>query len=604
MTAIQRSTRLVALPVRAVANKCPVLHNNEQQAVRAASANTNWWPNRLNLSLLAQHSEKVQPYGAAFNYAAEFKTLDLSAVKRDLAHLMTDSQPWWPADFGHYGPFFIRMAWHSAGTYRVADGRGGAGNGSQRFAPLNSWPDNANLDKARRLLWPIKAKYGRKVSWADLMILAGNVALESMGFKKYGFAGGRADVWEPEADIYWGPENTWLGDARHSDGRRLASPLGAVQMGLIYVNPEGPNGNPDPAAAANDVRETFARMAMNDEETVALIAGGHTFGKCHGAAEPSKHCGPEPEGASIEAQGLGWHSSFEGGTITSGLEGSWTREPIKWSVRNYFDTLFGYEWELTKSAAGAQQWTAKNGAGKNTVPDARDANKKHAPFMLTTDLSLRVDRAYEQIARRFMRNPAEFEEAFAKAWFKLTHRDMGPVARYLGAEVPRTQLLWQDPLPAVSHALVDDADVAALKAKVLRAGVPLNVLVTDNIHNSNDHKLLPFRKLCRFRAIVIQATHVTRNGTATTANNVRLEPSNICATLVVERATSCVNTTTSSFGSLITDMTSTTNAGEGGCHCNTRRPITTLVAFSGHCNKSTRVNSNPAATALTISNQT
>jgi catalase-peroxidase len=418
--------------------------------------------------------------GKDFNYAEEFKSLDLAAVKKDLQALMTDSQDWWPADFGHYGPLFIRMAWHSAGTYRIGDGRGGAGTGQQRFAPLNSWPDNANLDKARRLLWPIKKKYGRKISWADLMILAGNVALESMGFKTFGFAGGREDVWEPEEDVYWGPENKWLEDRRYSGDRELENPLAAVQMGLIYVNPEGPNGNPDPLAAARDIRETFARMAMNDEETVALIAGGHTFGKTHGAG-PATHVGPEPEAAPIEEQGLGWKSSFGTGkgadTITSGLEVTWTTTPTKWS-NNYLWNLFGYEWELTKSPAGAHQWKPKHGMGEGTVPDAHDPSKRHAPAMLTTDLALRYDPEYEKIARRFLENPDQFADAFARAWFKLTHRDMGPRARYLGPEVPAEELIWQDPIPAVNHVLIDEADIAALKSRILESGLPISQLVS------------------------------------------------------------------------------------------------------------------------------
>ncbi len=419
--------------------------------------------------------------GKDFNYAEEFKSLDLNAVVKDLHALMTDSQDWWPADYGHYGPLFIRMAWHSAGTYRIGDGRGGAGSGSQRFAPLNSWPDNASLDKARRLLWPIKQKYGRKISWADLMILAGNVALDSMGFKTFGFGGGREDVWEPEEDIFWGPEGKWLGDERYRAERNLDSPLAAVQMGLIYVNPEGPNGKPDPVAAAVDIRETFARMAMNDEETVALIAGGHTFGKTHGAADPGKYVGPEPEGAPIEEQGLGWKNTYGGGhgaqAITSGLEGAWTTTPTKWS-NDYLENLFGYEWELTKSPAGAFQWTPKNGAGAGTVPDAHDPSKRHAPFMLTTDLSLRMDPIYEPIARRFRDNPRELADAFAKAWYKLTHRDMGPVSRYLGPLVPKETLIWQDPVPAVDHELIGEQDIAALKAKILASGLSISELVS------------------------------------------------------------------------------------------------------------------------------
>ena len=457
-------------------SKCPVAHG-----ARRAHANTDWWPNQLDLSVLHQHDSKSNPMGKEFNYAEEFKSLDLQAVVKDLNALMTTTQEWWPADYGHYGPFFIRMAWHSAGTYRIGDGRGGAGNGTQRFAPLNSWPDNANLDKARRLLWPVKQKYGRKISWADLMILAGNVALESMGFKTFGFAGGREDVWEPETDIYWGPEGKWLADERYSGERDLDNPLGAVQMGLIYVNPEGPNGKPDPFAAARDIRETFARMAMNDEETVALIAGGHTFGKTHGAAVPAQYVGPEPEGASIEEQGLGWSNRFGTGkgdnTITSGLEGAWTTTPTKWS-NNFLENLYKFEWELTKSPAGANQWTPKNGAGAGTVPDAHDPKKKHAPFMLTTDLALRMDPIYGPISKRFYEHPQELADAFAKAWFKLTHRDMGPLSRYLGPLVPKEPQLWQDPLPAVDHTLVDDKDVAALKAKILASGLSISELVS------------------------------------------------------------------------------------------------------------------------------
>jgi len=457
--------------------KCPVAHG----AGRQPYTNTNWWPNQLNVNILHQHSPKSDPMGKEFNYAEEFKSLDLNAVVKDLHALMTDSQEWWPADFGHYGPLFIRMAWHSAGTYRIGDGRGGAGSGEQRFAPLNSWPDNVNLDKARRLLWPIKQKYGRKISWADLMILAGNVALESMGFKTFGFGGGREDVWEPSDDIYWGPEGKWLADERYSGDRDLANPLAAVQMGLIYVNPEGPNGNPDPLAAARDIRETFARMAMNDEETVALIAGGHTFGKTHGAGDPSKYVGPEPEGAAIEQQGLGWKNTMGSGnggnTIGSGLEVTWTTTPTKWS-NNFFHNLFSYEWELTKSPAGANQWVAKNGAGAGTVPDAHDKSKRHAPTMLTTDLSLRFDPAYEKISRRFYEHPEELADAFAKAWFKLTHRDMGPIARYLGPLVPKEPQIWQDPVPAVDHALIDDKDMTALKAKILASGLSISQLVT------------------------------------------------------------------------------------------------------------------------------
>ncbi|HKT24108.1 MAG TPA: catalase/peroxidase HPI [Terriglobales bacterium] len=456
--------------------KCPVAHGT-----RRAHTNADWWPNQLSLKSLHQNSPLSDPMGREFNYTEEFKSLDLQAVITDLQALMTTSQNWWPADYGHYGPFFIRMAWHSAGTYRIGDGRGGAGSGTQRFAPLNSWPDNANLDKARRLLWPIKQKYGRKISWADLMILAGNVALESMGFKTFGFGGGRPDVWEPEEDIYWGPEGKWLADERYSGDRELEGHLGAVQMGLIYVNPEGPNGKPDPFRAARDIRETFARMAMNDEETVALIAGGHTFGKTHGAAPPPQYVGPEPEGADVEQQGLGWNNKFGTGkgshTITSGLEGAWTQTPTKWS-NNYLQNLFGFEWELTKSPAGAHQWTPKNGAGAATVPDAHDPSKRHAPFMLTTDLALRVDPIYGPIAKRFLDHPDQFADAFAKAWFKLTHRDMGPISRYLGPLVPREPQLWQDPVPKVDHKLIDDKDAAALKAKILASGLSISELVT------------------------------------------------------------------------------------------------------------------------------
>ena len=457
------------------AGKCPVAH------APAARANRDWWPNQLNLQVLHQHSALSNPMGEAFNYAEAFKKLDIEALRKDLTALMTDSQEWWPADFGHYGPLFIRMAWHSAGTYRVGDGRGGAGAGQQRFAPLNSWPDNVNLDKARRLLWPIKQKYGNKISWADLMILTGNVALESMGFKTFGFGGGRADVWEPEEDIYWGAEGKWLADERYSGDRDLENPLAAVQMGLIYVNPEGPNGKPDPIAAARDIRETFARMAMNDEETVALIAGGHTFGKTHGAADPSKYVGPEPEAASIEEQGLGWKNTYGSGkggdTIGSGLEVVWTTTPTKWS-NNFLWNLFGYEWELTKSPAGAHQWKPKHGMGANTVPDAHDPSKRHTPTMLTTDLSLRFDPAYEKISRRFLENPDQFADAFARAWFKLTHRDMGPVARYLGPLVPKEVLPWQDPIPAVDHPLIGEQDIAALKAKILASGLSVSQLVS------------------------------------------------------------------------------------------------------------------------------
>jgi catalase-peroxidase len=456
--------------------KCPFGHGAQK-----SHANVDWWPNQINLKVLHQHSPLSDPMGKEFNYAAEFKTLDLNAVIKDLHALMTDSQEWWPADFGHYGPLFIRMAWHSAGTYRIGDGRGGAGSGQQRFAPLNSWPDNVNLDKARRLLWPIKQKYGRKISWADLMVLAGNVALESMGFKTFGFGGGRPDTWEPEEEIYWGPEGTWLADERYSGDRDLQNPLGAVQMGLIYVNPEGPNGKPDPIAAARDIRETFARMAMNDEETVALIAGGHTFGKTHGAAVPAQYVGAEPEGAAIEEQGLGWKNKFGkghgGDTIGSGLEVTWTTTPTKWS-NNFFTNLFTYEWELTKSPAGAHQWTPKNGAGKGTVPDAHNPSKSHAPSMLTTDLALRFDPAYEKVSRRFYEHPDEFADAFARAWFKLTHRDMGPIARYLGPLVPKETLVWQDPVPAVDHKLIGEKDIAALKAKILASGLSISQLVT------------------------------------------------------------------------------------------------------------------------------
>ena len=460
--------------------KCPVPHSSHGHTAGGGTTNRDWWPNQLNLDILHQHSSKSSPMEKGFNYAKEFKSLDLKAVKKDLRALMTKSQDWWPADFGHYGPLFIRMAWHSAGTYRIGDGRGGAGSGSQRFAPLNSWPDNANLDKARRLLWPIKQKYGRKISWADLMILAGNVALESMGFKTFGFGGGREDTWEPQKDIYWGSENKWLGDKRYAGERDLENPLAAVQMGLIYVNPEGPNGNPDPIAAAKDIRETFARMAMNDEETVALIAGGHTFGKTHGAGD-AKHVGPEPEAAGIEEQGLGWKSSFGSGkgrdTITSGLEVTWTTTPTKWSD-NFFRNLFDHEWELTKSPAGAQQWKPKGGAGAGTVPDAHDPSMRHTPSMLTTDLSLRFDPVYEKISRRFMEHPDQFADAFARAWFKLTHRDMGPRARYLGPEVPAEALIWQDPIPAVKHKLIDAKDIAALKRKILASGLSVSELVS------------------------------------------------------------------------------------------------------------------------------
>jgi catalase-peroxidase len=460
----------------ATESKCPVAHG-----ARKSYTSVDWWPNQLNLKILHQHSPLSDPMDKGFNYAEEFKSLDLNAVIKDLHALMTDSQDWWPADFGHYGPLFIRMAWHSAGTYRIGDGRGGAGSGQQRFAPLNSWPDNVNLDKARRLLWPIKQKYGRKISWADLMILAGNVALESMGFKTFGFGGGREDVWEPEEDIFWGPEGTWLADKRYSGDRDLQNPLAAVQMGLIYVNPEGPNGKPDPVAAARDIRETFARMAMNDEETVALIAGGHTFGKTHGAGIPAQYVGAEPEGADIEDQGFGWKNKFGkgfgGDTIGSGLEVTWTTTPTKWS-NNFFTNLFSYEWELTKSPAGAHQWTPKNGAGNGTVPDAHDPSKRHAPSMLTTDLALRFDPAYEKISRRFYEHPDQFADAFARAWFKLTHRDMGPISRYLGPLVPKELQLWQDPVPAVDHNLIGEQDIAALKAKILESGLSISQLVT------------------------------------------------------------------------------------------------------------------------------
>ena len=455
-------------------SKCPFLHG---QVSGTGPTNADWWPNQLNLKILHQRSEKSDPMGGDFDYAKEFQSLDYDALKKDLAALMTDSQDWWPADFGHYGPLFIRMTWHSAGTYRTGDGRGGGGNGTQRFAPLNSWPDNTNLDKARRLLWPIKQKYGRKISWADLMILAGNVGLETMGFKTFGFAAGRADVWEPEEDIYWGVERTWLDDKRYSGDRNLENPLAAVQMGLIYVNPEGPNGNPDPLAAARDIRETFARMAMNDEETVALIAGGHTFGKCHGAGD-AKHVGPEPEAAPLQEQGLGWISTYKSGkgadTITSGLEVTWTQTPTQWS-NLYFENLFKYEWELTKSPAGAHQWVAKD--AEASIPDAADPSKRHLPTMLTTDLSLRFDPAYEKISRRFLENPDQFADAFARAWFKLTHRDMGPRSRYHGPEVPAEELIWQDPIPAVHHPLIEDSDIAALKSKVLASGLSVQELV-------------------------------------------------------------------------------------------------------------------------------
>jgi len=462
-------------------SECPVTGGAHRHTAAGAATNADWWPNQLNLKMLHQHSPLSNPMDKEFNYAEEFKSLDLDAVIKDLHALMTTSQDWWPADYGHYGPFMIRMAWHSAGTYRIADGRGGAGSGNQRFAPLNSWPDNVNLDKARRLLWPIKQKYGRKISWGDLMILAGNVALESMGFKTFGFGGGRVDVWEPEEDIYWGPEGEWLADKRYKGDRELENPLGAVQMGLIYVNPEGPNGKPDPIAAARDIRETFGRMAMNDYETVALIAGGHTFGKAHGAADPKKYVGPEPEGAPIEEQGLGWKNTYGTGsgddTIGSGLEGAWSNKPVEWS-NSYLENLFGYEWELGKSPAGAYQWFPKNGTAVATVPDAQDPSKRHPPIMFTTDLSLRMDPIYAPIAKRFLEHPKEFADAFAKAWFKLTHRDMGPLSRYLGPLVPKEHQLWQDPVPAVDHKLVGKHDIAALKAKILASGLSISQLVT------------------------------------------------------------------------------------------------------------------------------
>lgn len=461
-------------------SKCPFSGGASKQTAGSGTRNNDWWPNQLKLSILRQHSSLSNPMGEHFDYAAEFKSLDLNALKKDIFDLMTTSQDWWPADYGHYGPFFIRMAWHSAGTYRIADGRGGAGFGTQRFAPLNSWPDNVNLDKARLLLWPIKQKYGKKISWADLMILSGTCALESMGLKPFGFAGGRADVWEPAEDIYWGSEGKWLDDKRYTGDRELENPLAAVQMGLIYVNPEGPNGNPDPLASARDIRETFARMAMNDEETVALIAGGHTFGKTHGAADPNQYVGPEPAGASIEEQGLGWKNTLGTGngenTISSGLEGAWTTTPTKWS-NNYFENLFGFEWELTKSPAGAHQWQPKNGAGAGTVPDAHNPSKSHAPFMLTSDIALRVDPIYEPISRHFFENPDAFADAFARAWFKLTHRDMGPIARYLGPEVPTEELIWQDPIPAVTYPIIDDTDIAALKATLLDSGLSVSEMV-------------------------------------------------------------------------------------------------------------------------------
>jgi catalase-peroxidase len=455
-------------------------NGSHRHTLAGALANRDWWPNQLNVQILHQNSPQASPLGEEFNYREEFKKLDLNALKKDVEVVMTTSQDWWPADYGHYGPLFIRMAWHAAGTYRIADGRGGAGSGSQRFAPLNSWPDNVSLDKARRLLWPVKQKYGRKISWADLMVFAGNCALESMGFKTFGFAGGREDAWEPETDIYWGAEKTWLGDERYTGDRQLENPLGAVQMGLIYVNPEGPNGKPDPLAAARDIRETFRRMAMNDEETVALIAGGHTFGKAHGAAPSAEHCGPEPEGASLEEQGLGWKNTFGtgkgGDSITSGLEGAWTTNPVKWD-NGYFDNLFGYDWKLTKGPGGANQWTPKEASAVGTVPDAHDPKKRHAPMMFTTDLSLRMDPVYAPISKRFHENPTQLAEAFAKAWYKLTHRDMGPVTRLLGPHVPPAQL-WQDPVPAVDHELIGAQDIAQLKAKILASGLSISQLVT------------------------------------------------------------------------------------------------------------------------------
>jgi len=463
------------------AAKCPFTGHSAKPVAGKGTSNRDWWPNQLNLNILRQHSTLSNPMDESFDYAKEFNSIDFNALKADINQVMKNSQDWWPADFGHYGPFFIRMAWHSAGTYRTADGRGGAGSGTQRFAPLNSWPDNGNLDKARLLLWPIKQKYGKKISWADLMILAGNCALESAGFKTFGFGGGRQDVWEPEQDIYWGSEGKWLEDKRYSGDRELENPLAAVQMGLIYVNPEGPNGNPDPVAAARDIRETFARMAMNDEETVALIAGGHTLGKTHGAGDPSKYVGPEPAAAGIEEQSLGWKNTLgtgnAGDTITSGLEGIWTKTPTTWS-NNFFENLFGFEWELFKSPAGAHQWRPKDGAGADLVPDAHDPNKRHAPTMLTTDLSLRFDPIYEKISRRFLENPAEFNDAFARAWFKLTHRDMGPIARYLGPEVPKEELIWQDPIPAATKSNIDTQDVDALKAKLLACGLSISELAT------------------------------------------------------------------------------------------------------------------------------
>ena len=480
-TIIETETPDIISSLNHEAGTCPFTSGVLKQAAGGGMRNRDWWPNQLKLNILRQHSCLSDPMDKSFNYAEEFKSLDLDAVKKDIFFLMTDSQDWWPADYGHYGPLFVRMAWHSAGTYRIADGRGGSGSGTQRFAPLNSWPDNANLDKARMLLWPIKQKYGRKLSWADLMILTGNCALESMGFQTFGFAGGREDVWEPAEDIYWGPEKEWLGDERYTADRELENPLGAVQMGLIYVNPEGPNGRPDPLAAAKDIRETFARMAMNDEETVALIAGGHTFGKTHGAADPNEYIGAEPSLAGIAEQNLGWKNTLGSGngvnTITSGLEGAWTTTPAKWG-NEYFENLFEFEWELTKSPAGAHQWKPKDDGGAGTVPDAHDPAKRHAPFMLTTDLSMRVDPAYEKVSRRFYEHPDEFADTFARAWFKLTHRDMGPVARYLGSEVPAEVQIWQDPIPAVTHPLVNEQEIAALKSTILASGLSVSELVS------------------------------------------------------------------------------------------------------------------------------
>jgi len=461
--------------------KCPFGHGSLKPSAGGGTSNRDWWPNQLKLNILRQNSSLSNPMGDNFNYAEEFKSLDLDALKKDISDLMTDSQDWWPADYGHYGPFFIRMAWHSAGTYRIQDGRGGGGSGTQRFAPLNSWPDNVNLDKARLLLWPIKQKYGKKISWADLMILAGNCALESMGLKTFGFGGGREDVWEPEEDIYWGSEKEWLADQRYTGDRELENPLAAVQMGLIYVNPEGPNGNPDPIAAARDIRDTFGRMAMNDYETVALIAGGHTFGKAHGAADPNQYVDVAPAAAGIEEQSMGWKNSYGSGkgvdTISSGLEGAWSNTPTQWS-NNYFINLFSYEWELTKSPAGAHQWIPKNGMGADSVPDAHDPSKRHVPIMFTTDLALRLDPAYEKVSRHFYENPDELADAFAKAWYKLTHRDMGPISRYLGKDVPSETLIWQDPIPAVSHELIDSNDISALKVSILASGLSVSQLVS------------------------------------------------------------------------------------------------------------------------------